>query len=191
MLILPQPLMHIVDETIKANTLEPCRTPVTRPPRKYARIVLRSRPRCRAIAEIGVIAGGGWAAVQRLRATGHSEASDAERRAASKRSVLRSASAIGRESVPINAASTEVKSPLCSVRARHGFTREATWIQQTPAGDLAIVLLESDDLAKSLFGVATSEDPFDAWFRSHVLAVHGIDLAAGMNLPEQVLDYVA
>lgn len=76
-------------------------------------------------------------------------------------------------------------------RVRHGITREATWIQQTPAGDLAIVLLESDDLSRSLFGVATSEDPFDVWFRSHALAVHGIDLAAGMNLPEQVLDYVA
>jgi hypothetical protein len=76
-------------------------------------------------------------------------------------------------------------------RGRHGITREATWIQQTPAGDLAVVLLESDDLGKSLFGVATSDDQFDVWFRSHVLAVHGVDLASGMNLPEQVLDYSA
>ena len=76
-------------------------------------------------------------------------------------------------------------------RARHGITREATWIQPTPAGDVAIVLLESEDLAASLFGVATSTEPFDTWFRSHVQAVHGIDLTAGMNLPEQVLDYSA
>lgn len=76
-------------------------------------------------------------------------------------------------------------------RARHGITREATWIQATPAGDVAIVLLESDDLAASLYGVATSDDPFDAWFRGHVLAVHGIDLAGGMQLPEQILDYQA
>jgi len=53
------------------------------------------------------------------------------------------------------------------------------------------VLLESDDLAASLFGVATSSDPFDVWFRSHVQTVHGVDLAAGMSLPEQVLDYTA
>ena len=46
-------------------------------------------------------------------------------------------------------------------RVRHGITREATWIQQTPAGDIAIVLLESDDLA------------------------------AGMTLPEPVLEYSA
>jgi hypothetical protein len=76
-------------------------------------------------------------------------------------------------------------------RARHGITREATWIQPTPAGDVAIVLLESDDLAASLHGVATSNDPFDEWFRAHVKRVHGVDLAAGMHLPEQVLDYRA
>jgi hypothetical protein len=76
-------------------------------------------------------------------------------------------------------------------RTRHGITREATWIQPTPSGDLAIVMLESDDLAASLFGVATSEDPFDVWFRAHVRSVHGVDLAAGINLPEQVLDYSA
>lgn len=76
-------------------------------------------------------------------------------------------------------------------RARHGITREATWIQQTPVGDLAIVLLEADDLAASLFGLATSDAAFDVWFRSHVAAVHGVDLAAGMTLPEAVLDYSA
>ncbi|MCB1487391.1 MAG: hypothetical protein KDJ88_08030 [Bauldia sp.] len=76
-------------------------------------------------------------------------------------------------------------------RARHGITREATWIQQTPMGDVAIVLLESDDLAASLSGIAASDEPFDAWFRSHVKTVHGVDLAAGMHLPEQILDYAA
>jgi hypothetical protein len=76
-------------------------------------------------------------------------------------------------------------------RARHGVTREATWIQPTPAGDAAIVLLESDDLAAALYGIATSDDPFDAWFRDHVQRVHGVDLAAGMNLPEQILAYRA
>lgn len=74
-------------------------------------------------------------------------------------------------------------------RARHGITREATWIQPTPAGDVVVVLLESGDLAKSLYGMATSDEPFDAWFRDHVKTVHGVDLAAGMQLPEQILDY--
>ena len=53
------------------------------------------------------------------------------------------------------------------------------------------MLLESDDLAASLYGVATSDEPFDVWFRQHLLAVHGLDLTAGMSLPEQVLDFVA
>jgi|SRR3954469_4996812 hypothetical protein len=74
-------------------------------------------------------------------------------------------------------------------RVRHGITREAVWIQPTPTGDLAIVLLESDDLAASLMGVATSSKPFDVWFRTHVLAVHGVDLGAEMKLPEQILGY--
>lgn len=53
------------------------------------------------------------------------------------------------------------------------------------------VLLESDDLARSLFGIASSNEPFDVWFRAHVKAVHGVDLAAGMHLPEQILDHAA
>lgn len=76
-------------------------------------------------------------------------------------------------------------------RARHGITREATWIQATPAGHLSIVLLESNDLAASLFGVATSNDAFDVWFRAHVRQMHGIDLTAGVSLPEQVLDHAS
>jgi hypothetical protein len=76
-------------------------------------------------------------------------------------------------------------------RVRHHITREATWIQSTPAGDLSIVLIESDDLAASLFGVATSTDSFDVWFRDHVQQMHGVDLSAGINLPEQVLDHSA
>ena len=76
-------------------------------------------------------------------------------------------------------------------RDRHGITREATWIQPTPAGDIDIVLLESEDLAASLHAIATSSDPFDAWFRGHVLRVHGIDLGGPMQLPEQILDYHA
>lgn len=74
-------------------------------------------------------------------------------------------------------------------RAAHGIERESVWIQSTPAGDVAIILLEAEDLATSLFGVATSSEPFDGWFREHVRTVHGVDLAAGVNLPEQVLDF--
>jgi hypothetical protein len=73
-------------------------------------------------------------------------------------------------------------------RRRHGITREAVWIQTTPAGDIAVVLIESPDVAAALLGLANSADDFDVWFRAHLADMHGIDLAAGMAAPEQVLD---
>jgi hypothetical protein len=76
-------------------------------------------------------------------------------------------------------------------RRRHGITREAVWIQPTPGGDFAVVLLEADDLSSALLGIATSQEPFDVWFRRHLKAVHGMDLSQGMTLPEAVLDYRA
>ncbi len=77
-----------------------------------------------------------------------------------------------------------------SSRRRHGITRESVWVQATPAGDVAVVLIESTDLPGALLGLATSDESFDVWFRAHLMAVHGMDLAAGMSLPEQVLDFV-
>lgn len=74
-------------------------------------------------------------------------------------------------------------------RRAHGITREAVWIQSTTAGDVAVVLMESSDLPHALLGLATSDEPFDIWFREHLMTVHRMDLAAGMALPEQVLDY--
>jgi hypothetical protein len=74
-------------------------------------------------------------------------------------------------------------------RRRHGITRESVWIQATPGGDMAVILLEARDLGAALGGIATSSEPFDVWFREHVADVHGIDLAGGVPLPEQVLDF--
>ncbi len=74
-------------------------------------------------------------------------------------------------------------------RRQHGITHESVWIQDTPTGDVAIVLIESPDLASALLGIATSQEPFDVWFRAHLRTVHGLDLTDGMTLPEQVLDF--
>lgn len=76
-------------------------------------------------------------------------------------------------------------------RIRHGITRESVWIQQTPKGAMAVVLLEGEDIAMSLQGLATSTDPFDAWWRSRIQEIHGIDLSLGMPGPpnEQILDF--
>ena len=74
-------------------------------------------------------------------------------------------------------------------RRRHGIRREAVWLQQTPQGDVAIVHLEADDLERAFAGMATSDEPFDRWFREYVMDVHGLDLTEGFPPPEQILDY--
>lgn len=74
-------------------------------------------------------------------------------------------------------------------RRLHGITRESVWIQSSPGGDIAVVLIESPAVANAMLGLATSQAPFDVWFRDHVRAVHGLDLADGMAVPEQILDF--
>ncbi len=60
-----------------------------------------------------------------------------------------------------------------------GVTRHAVWHQETPAGTVAVVYMEADDIARAMEGVASSEDPFHQWFRERVQDVHGIDLQSG------------
>ena len=74
-------------------------------------------------------------------------------------------------------------------RERLGIRRESVWIESTPGGDMAVVHLEADDIEAALQGMATSQEPFDVWFRRHVLDVHGIDLADPLPPLEQVLDF--
>ncbi|MDQ3640321.1 MAG: hypothetical protein M3450_02325 [Actinomycetota bacterium] len=74
-------------------------------------------------------------------------------------------------------------------RRRAGITREAVWIQPGPTGDVVVVYMESDDLDAAFKTVASSEEPFDRWFRDHVREVHGIALEDGFAPPEQILDF--
>jgi hypothetical protein len=76
-------------------------------------------------------------------------------------------------------------------RRRAGITREAVWIQSTPDGDVAVVVIDAPDIERAMGALATSDEPFDVWFREHVRDVHGIDLAGDSPPPEQVLDYRA
>lgn len=74
-------------------------------------------------------------------------------------------------------------------RKRAGITRESVWIQGTPGGDVAVVLIEAPDIGAAMGALATSDEPFDTWFREHIQEVHGMDLAEGGPPPEQVLDF--
>lgn len=74
-------------------------------------------------------------------------------------------------------------------RRRAGITREAVWLQRTDGGDLVVVHLEADDLEQAASALGTSPDPFDQWFREHVLHVHGVSIADGLPAPEQLLQF--
>jgi hypothetical protein len=74
-------------------------------------------------------------------------------------------------------------------RGRAGIQREAVWIQSTRDGDVAVILIEAPDIQAAMRTLATSQDPFDRWFRENVKDVHGMDLAEGFPPPEQVLDF--
>ena len=76
-------------------------------------------------------------------------------------------------------------------RRRAGITRESVWLQSTPNGDIAVVVIEANDVGAALGTLATSQEPFDQWFREHVRNVHGIDLTEGFPPPEQLLDFRA
>jgi len=76
-------------------------------------------------------------------------------------------------------------------RRRAGITREAVWLQSTPDGDVAVVLIEADDVAAALGALATSQEPYDVAFRDHIKDVHGMDLSEGFPPPAQVLDFKA
>jgi hypothetical protein len=76
-------------------------------------------------------------------------------------------------------------------RKRAGITRESVWLQSTPNGDVGVVVLEADDIQAALGALATSQEPFDQWFRGRIHEVHGIDLTEGFAPPEQLLDFRA
>lgn len=74
-------------------------------------------------------------------------------------------------------------------RKNLGITREAVFIQSTPDGDVDVIYWEADDVEAALQGMASSDDPFDRWFRELIKEVHGIDVADGFPPPEQIMDY--
>jgi hypothetical protein len=88
-------------------------------------------------------------------------------------------------------ASGERRADHAASRARAGIRREAVWLQSTPSGDVAVVLIEADDIEAAMGALATSHDPFDQWFRDHIQNVHGMDLTAPSAPPEQLLDFRA
>ena len=48
--------------------------------------------------------------------------------------------------------------------------------------------MEADDVPAAMQALATSDAPFDRWFRELINDVHGIDLTQGGPAPELVLE---
>ena len=55
-----------------------------------------------------------------------------------------------------------------------GVAREVASLMHTPQGDFVCLFHEAEDLAKAFHTIATSQDPFDVWFREHLASVHGL-----------------
>ncbi len=69
-------------------------------------------------------------------------------------------------------------------RRRAGISREITWLQRTPQGEIAIVHIETKNVGKTLAEFAQSEEPFDVWFRQQFLDIHGLDLSTPLQRPK-------
>ena len=68
--------------------------------------------------------------------------------------------------------------------------RERLFLQHTPKGAVAIVVLEGRDLPGAMHAIGTDTDEFSVWLRQQVLETEGLDLAAPPPgpLPELVAD---
>jgi hypothetical protein len=59
-------------------------------------------------------------------------------------------------------------------RQRMGIVREVVSHMATPQGDFACVFHEGEDIAKAFRMAATSEEPFDRYFRDRIAEIHGV-----------------
>ena len=76
-------------------------------------------------------------------------------------------------------------------RAGMGICEERIWIHETATAATVIFLIETGTPDAVLAALASSQRPFDRWFRQQVLALLGLDLAeAGHRLmPELVFGW--
>jgi hypothetical protein len=75
-------------------------------------------------------------------------------------------------------------------RRRLGLTTERSYLQHTPQGALLIIYGEGDHPEQMFERLASSQDPFDVWFRQQVQDIHGLDLTQPPlgPLPEQIFE---
>lgn len=76
---------------------------------------------------------------------------------------------------------------------RQGTTRQASYLQHTPQGDMAVLYSEAQDVQRVFEGFGMSQELFDVWFREQAKEIHGVDLSQPLPgpLPEAYVDWRA
>jgi hypothetical protein len=75
-------------------------------------------------------------------------------------------------------------------RKKAGIKVEQVFLQQTPHGDMCVVMLGGDNPQKALDTFKTSTDPFDKWFREKIMIeTHGMDLSQPMPQNNHLIDF--
>lgn len=76
------------------------------------------------------------------------------------------------------------------VASQQTVTSETWYLQATPMGDFLLVHFEAPDCRGVLGALATSTEPFDAWFRQQAQEITGIDFSQPTGpLAEVVFEY--
>jgi hypothetical protein len=65
---------------------------------------------------------------------------------------------------------------------RLGLSAERWYLQQTPQGELFLLYLEGDP-AGAMAKLASSDHPFDVWFREQAKGIHGVDFTQPLPGP--------
>lgn len=70
-------------------------------------------------------------------------------------------------------------------RRRLEIAREAAWLVPVTGADMAIIVIAAPDLEAALNKIATSQRPFDRWFRRQIFEIHGVDLSDSLLPPRE------
>jgi hypothetical protein len=73
-----------------------------------------------------------------------------------------------------------------ALRRKAGLEREQIFVQETPMGEFAIVVWDTNDLVKVFETFATDTAPTTQWFREQLLEIHGIDVTQAASQPQVV-----
>lgn len=76
-------------------------------------------------------------------------------------------------------------------RSRMHIHAERLWINETADGAIAVMVIEADHPDRAMQALATSQHPFDRWFRQQILALLGHDLnrSSFRLAPDLLADY--